>query len=213
MAVADIAQQITGVEPGIPLFKDIAQNLGFGRLFAGVAGKRVGFGYFTQQQSGFADFDLLHEPVFIPDGGVLIDVVFHDCIGETASADRAVKVQQVDKIQVGFGGTVNFVNFGNAEPVFEILPDIRAQAVADDFFQGIVTVIRPGWLVDQVAAQLPDIAPGGGIVFADITPEVADAEFAPDGDGGPVCKDCRPAQRQGVGVEKGQGHIHGVGRC
>ncbi len=47
-------------------------------------------------------------------------------------------------------------------------------------------------------------------MFVHITPEIADAEFAPDGDGGPICEDRRPTKRQGVGMKKRQGHIHGI---
>jgi hypothetical protein len=99
----------------------------------------------------------------------------------TDGADLAVEVHERD---VALGRAVELQDARDAEALLERLPDVGAQTVAGGDPDRVVAVVLARRLVHQVAAELPDVLEGGGIVAAHVVPEVARAELAPQRHGG-----------------------------
>lgn len=127
-----------------------------------------------------------------------------------AEADGVVEIQHVGKPDIAVAGRVQLTDVFDAIPRLELRPYAGAQTIADHFGHAVIAVACTGRLVQQVTAQLTDIAKGGRLEFARIVPELARAELAADGK--PRSPDNRraPAHTQTGGVVERQGAIQNV---
>ena len=134
---------------------------------------------FVEQESGLArGYENAHA-VGIADDLVVLVVVFHQNVGAHPKANGFVLVKGVHKTRVTFAGAVNFVDAGDAKARLEGLPpDIRAKAIADHLFQGVVGVIPGRGLIHQVAAELAHIDKGIAALLPHLAEEIASGEAA-----------------------------------
>src|SRR5471032_1486001 len=98
-----------------------------------------------------------------------------------AKADGVVEIQYVGEPDVAVTGGIQFADMLNAITLLELRPHAGTQAITDHLGHAVIEILSAGGLIEQVAAQLADIAQGGCVEFARIVPELASAEFTPDG--------------------------------
>ncbi len=141
---------------------------------------------------------------------VVLQVVADDGVGGWGEAHRIVEIEYIGEADVAFAGSVELGDPLDLEALLELGPDRRAQAVADHAGQAIAAFLGARWLVQQVAAELADVAEAGRPVVLHVLPETAGGELAAQGHGRAAGERRAPADGHGVVVVAGQGQVEHV---
>ena len=131
MFVTLVVDQITGVEPAVVFLEDVTQQFAVGRVFVGVALKRLLIVYLGDQQTAVSGLHGNHKAFVVTQRRVFFDIVLHDVVRKRAEACRFIEVKGVGEYQIALGCAVEFIDVINVETVLKLHPDVRAQAVTD----------------------------------------------------------------------------------
>ena len=200
------ADDVAGAEPGVALAQDVAHDfavrglgvvevaLEFGADVGGVDSveefARGAAGDFVAEiGAGVAD-RLFGFPVELDDGDLRAQQGAGDGAVAADGAGGEVVRGQIPRAGGAFGGGVEFADGGDAEAVFESVPNVRAEAVAecDADFVFLVEVFAGDGVElrgrgEEVAAGFPDVLDDGGVGVSDFFPEGFGGEFVADDDG------------------------------
>ena len=165
IAFAVLLHQIAGAEPAVAAHEDVAQDLLLGRRLVGIAGEGVA-NVVADHAQGLADlagFRQLAQTVrsanrllgvHVEPDQPEIDLLFQEARNP---ADRARLAVEIEHRDIALGRAVEFQDVRHGEPLLEIGPDIRPQAVAEGQPQLVGPLALGFRAVDQIAAQLADI--------------------------------------------------------
>ena len=127
-----VVDQITGVEPAVVFLEDVTQQFAVGRVFVGVAFKRLLIVYLGDQQTAVSGLHGNHKAFVVTQRRVFFDIVLHDVVRKRAEACRFIEVKGVGEYQIALGCAVEFIDVINVETVLKLHPDVRAQAVTNE---------------------------------------------------------------------------------
>src|SRR5262249_31762114 len=137
------AQQIAGVEPGITTLERVAHDLALGLALVVIAVELRAPVDATEQHTGLARLAAQQESVRAAHevGAFVVPAREHAAPQQTA--DRTDGVVAVERGDVAFSRAVELADARDAEALLELLPDVRAQAVADGDAHAVIAIVRP----------------------------------------------------------------------
>ena len=166
-----VIHQVTCVKPAVVLLENVAQQFAVGGVFVGVAFKRLLVVHLGDQQAAVARLHRNHKAFVVTQWCVFFDVVLNDVVRKRAETRGFIEVKGVGEYQITLGCTVELIDVINVETVFKLHPDVRAQTVTYTNTDVVLGIRRLGRRIQQVAAQLADVAEARRVVVTDVVPE------------------------------------------
>ena len=162
---------IAGVEPDVAVLEGVADQFLLGGGLVGVAVEGREPADRADQQARLAGRHPAHPAVRvahrISGGGVVLDVGQRKWVDPGGSRD----VEDVDERRVALAGGVELDHPLDPEALGELVPDVRAQTVADDHPHMVFAVGGLGRLIEQIPAQFADVDERGGLGGDHLVPE------------------------------------------
>ena len=157
------AHQVAGVEPDVAILEGVAHQLALTGRLVGVAVERRESVDRAQQQTRPPGRNPAHPPVGTAHRLARLRVVLD--VGQRHRIDpgRSRYVEDVDETGVSLAGGIELRHPADPKPVGELLPDLRAEPVADDYPDLVRAIVSPGRLVKQIAAHFTDVDECGGV--------------------------------------------------
>ncbi|KAH8717913.1 hypothetical protein HC256_002589 [Beauveria bassiana] len=198
------AHDVAGAVPGVAAGKDVAQNLGLagfcvvevaleealevGRVDAvDELARRAGF-HAAAEAGGRVAVGRVGFVVVGEKGHVVAEEEAAQPAHAADGAGEEVVAAEVPRRAGTLGRGIELGNGGNTEALFELVPNVRTQAVADgdgDLVLLVEVLTGDGVALrrrgEQVAQRLADVLDAGGVVLADVLPEGLCGEFAAEG--------------------------------